>query len=314
MFILNNFTHMSKSVIRIHSISEFHRGAGFPTPEHPLISVVDLDPQKRRTFSGTVSRVFDFYSISLKRNFHLKMLYGGQPHDFENGVLHFMAPGQVLTIDYDSMQAYDFSGWMILFHPDLLWNTPLAKTIKQYEYFGYAVNEALHLSEKEEGILTGIAHGIEREYRGSIDRFSQGVIVAQLELLLTYAERYYQRQFITRKASGHAILERLETFLDGYFRSGELVVHGLPTVSLIAENLHVSPNYLSGLLRSLTGQSTQQHLHDRLIALAKEKLSTTDMTVSEIAYELGFEHLGSFSKLFKTKTRLAPLEFRRKFN
>jgi AraC-like DNA-binding protein len=305
---------MSKSIIRVSSISEFHRGVGFPTPEHPLISVIDLETVKRPAFSGTVSRVFDFYSISLKKNFHLKMRYGGQSHDFENGVLHFMAPGQVLTIDYDSAQAYDFSGWMILFHPDLLWNTALAKTIKQYEYFGYSANEALHLSEKEEGILTGIAKGMEQEYRGSIDKFSQGVIVAQLELLLTYADRYYQRQFITRKVSGHDLLARLEQLLDDYFRSGELALHGLPTVASIADSLHVSPNYLSGLLRTLTGQSTQQHLHNKLIELAKEKLSTTNLSVSEIAYELGFEHLGSFSKLFKTKTNLAPLEFRRSFN
>jgi AraC-like DNA-binding protein len=305
---------MSNPVVRISTISEFHRLAGRPAPGHPLISVIDLKTVTRPMAEGVVSRVFDFYSISLKKNFHLKMKYGGQPHDFENGVLHFMAPGQVLTIDYDQAYPYDFSGWMILFHPDLLWHTPLAKTIKQCEFFGYSTTEALHLSDKEEAMLTSIAGNIEQEYSNGIDRLSQNVIVAQLELLLTYAERYHQRQFVTRKKANHDILDRLEQLLDDYFRSGALATKGLPTVAYIAESLHVSPNYLSGLLRSLTGQSTQQHLHDKLIQLAKEKLSTTNLSVSEIAYELGFEHLGSFSKLFKAKTNQAPLEFRRSFN
>ena len=305
---------MSNPIVRISTISEFHRLVGRPAPGHPLISVIDLTTVTQPPAKGSVSRVFDFYSISLKKNFHLKMKYGGQPHDFENGVLHFMAPGQVLTIDYDQTHAYDFSGWMILFHPDLLWHTPLAKTIKQHEFFGYMVNEALHLSDKEEMMLTGIAKNIEHEYQTTIDRFSQNVIVAQLELLLTYADRFYQRQFVTRKKTNHEILDRLEQLLNDYFRSGALATKGLPTVAYIAESLHLSPNYLSGLLRSLTGQSTQQHLHDKLIGLAKEKLSTTNMPVSEIAYELGFGHLGSFSKLFKAKTNLAPLEFRRSFN
>jgi AraC-like DNA-binding protein len=195
-----------------------------------------------------------------------------------------------------------------------LWNTPLAKTIKQYEYFGYAANEALHLSDREEALISGIAKNIEHEYQANIDRFSLPVIIAQLELLFTYADRFYQRQFITRKIASHEILTRMEALLNDYFASGALAKQGLPTVTYIADALHVSPNYLSGLLKNLTGQSTQQHLHDKLIGLAKEKLSTTTLSVSEIAYELGFEHLASFSKLFKAKTNLSPLEFRQSFN
>lgn len=305
---------MNKQVIRIKSISEFHKQAGLPKSEHPLITVINLETLERPLAEGTFSRVFDFYSISLKKNFHLKMLYGQQPHDFDEGVLHFMAPGQVLTIHVEKDYVHNPSGWMILFHPDLLWNTPLAKTIKQYEYFGYAANEALHLSDKEETMITGIAKGMQQEYHSAIDRFSQSVIIAQLELLLTYGDRFYQRQFITRKMSGHDILNRLEKLLTDYFNSGTLTEKGLPTVAYMADALHITPNYLSGLLKSLTGQSTQQHLHGKLIALAKEKLSTTDLSVSEIAYQLGFEHLASFSKLFKAKTNLSPLEFRRSFN
>jgi AraC-like DNA-binding protein len=287
--------------------------AGLPKPEHPLITIIDLEALKPPA-EGSYSRVFDFYSISLKKNFHLKMLYGQQPHDFDEGVLHFMAPGQVLTIHVEKDYVHNPSGWMILFHPDLLWNTPLVKTIKQYEYFGYAANEALHLSDKEETMVTGIAKSMQQEYHSAIDKFSQSVIIAQLELLLTYGDRFYQRQFITRKMSGHDILNRLEELLDRYFTGGALMETGLPTVAYIAESLHITPNYLSSLLKSLTGQSTQQHLHNKLIELAKEKLSTSDLSVSEIAYQLGFEHLASFSKLFKTKTNLSPLEFRRSFN
>jgi AraC-like DNA-binding protein len=304
---------MSKQLTRFKTISEFHRHAHLPKPQHPLITLVDLKLMGRPP-EGTYSRVFDFYSISLKKNFHLPMLYGQQPHDFDDGVLHFMAPGQVITVTISKDQPHDPSGWMILFHPDLLWNTPLAKTIKQYEYFGYAANEALHLSDREEAMISGIAKNIEQEYQANIDKFSLPVIVAQLELLLTYADRFYQRQFITRKVANHEILGRMEALLNDYFANGTLAKEGLPTVAYIADALHVSPNYLSGLLKNLTGQSTQQHLHDKLIELAKEKLSTTTLSVSEIAYELGFEHLASFSKLFKTKTNLSPLEFRQSFN
>jgi len=307
---------MSKQIIRVKTISEFHQMAGFPSPEHPLITVIDLEKVPHPVAEGSYTRTFDFYSISLKKNFPVRMRYGQQSHDFDKGVLHFMAPGQVLTVSFDKemLHNYNPSGWMILFHPDLLWNTPLAKTIKQYEYFGYAANEALHLSDKEESMITGIAKNMELEYHTNIDKFSQSVIIAQLELLFTYADRFYQRQFITRKVAGHELLTRLEELLNEYFASGILTEQGLPTVTWIAEQLHISPNYLSGLLKSLTGLSTQQMLHDKLIALAKEKLSTTQLSVSEIAYELGFEHLASFSKLFKARTNLSPLAFRQSFN
>ena len=305
---------MKNPLIRVRTISEFHRLADLPRPEHPLITVIDLETLKQPPVETSYTRVFDFYTISLKKNFHVKMRYGQQPHDFDEGVLHFMAPGQVLTVEFEKGQVHHPSGWMILFHPDLLWNTPLAKKIKQYDYFGYAANEALHLSDKEETMITSIAKNLAYEYHTNIDRFSQPVVIAQLELLLTYADRFYQRQFITRNVASQEILSRLEDLLHTYFASGVLAKQGLPAVTYIAEALHLSPNYLSGLLKTLTGQSTQQHLHDKLIELAKEKLSTTNLSISEIAYELGFEHLASFSKLFKAKTNISPLEFRQSFN
>ena len=244
----------------------------------------------------------------------MKFKYGQQQYDFDEGTMFFMAPNQVFGIEVEKDKGLKRSGWMLLVHPDFLWHTPLAKTIKQYEYFDYSVNEALFLSEKEETTIIGIIQNIQQEYRSNIDKFSQDIIIAQLEVLLNYSDRFYHRQFITRKITNHTILNRLEDILTEYFNSDDLVKKGLPTVQYIAEALNVSPNYLSGLLKVLTGQSTQQHIHDKLIEKAKEKLSTTGLSVSEIAYELGFEHPQSFSKLFKTKTKLSPLEFRQSFN
>lgn len=303
-------------LFRFSTIAEYHRAAGLPKPAHPLISVVNMNDITLPVAEIPFSLIFDFYSVSLKKIQHAKFKYGQQTGDFDEGVLFFMSPGQLFGIDspIDTTKVQKPEGWMILIHPDFLWNTPLAKTIKQYEFFSYSVNEALYLSDKEENMLTTIADLIEQEYHTNIDRFSQSVIIAQLELLLTYSERFYQRQFITRKIASHELLTRLEDYLTKYFNSGALAKTGLPSVTQIAENLNISPGYLSGLLKSLTGQSTQQHLHDKLIDLAKEKLSTTSLSVSEIAYELGFEHLQSFSKLFKIKTSLSPMEFRHSFN
>lgn len=258
--------------------------------------------------------IFDFYSVSMKKNFNAKMKYGQQPHDFDEGVLFCMAPGQVLSIQFEKGVTHEPSGWMILVHPDFLWNTPLAKTVKQYEYFGYSVHEALFLSDKEETMITGIARYMEQEYHSNIDKFSQPVIIAQLELLLTYTDRFYQRQFITRKMSTHQLISRVDDILTNYFNSDAIATQGLPTVGYLADQLNVSPGYLSESLKVLTGQTTQQHIHDKLISTAKEQLSTTNLSVSEIAYALGFEHLPSFSKLFKAKTNLSPLAFRQSFN
>ncbi|WP_456313059.1 helix-turn-helix domain-containing protein [Pseudomonas shirazensis] len=297
---------------RIKSISEFHEFRNLPKPEHPLVSVYDFEDLKRLNEDEPKSLMLDFYSIALKRSPNARMRYGQQEYDFKEGVLMFISPGQVFSIEGNAELKH--TGWSLLIHPDFLWNTPLAKKIKQYEYFGYSIYEALHLSDKEEKSIIGIMHQIRQEYQSNIDKFSQDVIIAQIELLLTYAERFYNRQFITRKISNHKILERLENLLDDYFSNESLSKKGLPTVHYIAENLNVSPNYLSGILKSLTGQSTQQHIHDKLIDKAKEKLSTTHLSISEIAFELGFEHQQSFSKLFKTKTNISPLEFRQSFN
>ncbi len=297
---------------RFKTISEFHQFRELPKPEHPLISVINLELIKKVP-ANEMALIKDFYCIALKKNFNARMKYGQQDFDFNEGILVFMSPGQVLRIEVEKDTALKQSGWMLLVHPDFLWNTPLAKTIKQYEYFDYSVNEALFLSDKEETIIMGIMQNIQQEYHSNIDKFSQDIIIAQLELLLNYADRFYHRQFITRKITNHNILSRLEDIVTEYMSSDALEKRGLPTVQYIAGALNISPNYLSGLLKTLTGQSTQQLIHDKLIEKAKEKLSTTDLSVGEIAYELGFEHPQSFSKLFKTKTNVSPLEFRHSF-
>lgn len=299
--------------LNVKTISEFHQFNGLPKPEHPLISIVDYAKLNRPNNEGSTALIFGYYVISLKRGVS-KMHYGQQQYDFDEGVLYFMAPNQVLRVNNNPDDALQRSGWLLLIHPDFLWNTPLAAKIKHYDFFDYSVNEALFLSEKEEEILNSIIQNIRREYHSNIDKFSQSIIISQIETLLNYSERFYQRQFITRKVSNHQILDRLEKLLGDYFDNDDLITRGLPTVQYIASTLNLSPIYLSGLLKVLTGQSTQQHIHDKLIEKAKEKLSTTVLSVSEIAYELGFEHSQSFSKFFKTKTNQSPLDFRKSFN
>lgn len=304
----------NKHIHKFDTISKFHKFSSLPKPEHPLISLIDYSEVEYITENNEITWIQSFYSIALKRDSKAKVRYGQQRYDFDEGILYFSAPGQLLSVVLEQPADPNRSGWILLIHPDFLWNTSLAKNIKNYDFFGYSVNEALFLSPKEEAIIADILQNIRQEYQSNIDKFSQNIIITQLELLLNYSERFYERQFITRRKTNHQILNRLEEILDNHFNNNEIVIRGLPTVEYIAHELNISSNYLSGLLKSLTGQSTQQHIHNKLIEKAKEKLSTTDLSISEIAYDLGFEHLQSFSKFFKSKTSLSPLEFRRSFN
>ncbi|TDQ11739.1 helix-turn-helix domain-containing protein [Pedobacter metabolipauper] len=295
---------------RIKSIAELHRLMALPKPQHPLIGIIDLTGMKNDRDINAV--IFDFYVVSLKRGCD-KLLYGQQKYDFDEGLMAFMAPGQILRKE-ESGVSQKLEGWMLFIHPDFLWNTPLARKIKQYDFFNYSTSEALFLSDKEEAIINGIVENIKQEYHSNIDNFSQNIIISHIETLLNYSERFYQRQFITRKITNSKILNRLEDVLTNYFDQEDLLSKGLPSVQYVADAINISTKYLSSLLKQLTGQTTQQHIHDKLIEKAKEKLSTTELSVSEIAYELGFEHSQSFSKLFKSKTRQSPLEFRQSFN
>ena len=240
------------------------------------------------------------------------MKYGQQEYKYDEGVMYFMAPGQVFGWMSTTEETKDppMSGWALYIHPDFLWNTPLAKSMKRYEYWDYSVNEALFLSEKEETTIIGVMQHIQNEYFANMDNFSQDIIISLVEVLLNYADRFYHRQFLTRKIENHQILDRLE----GVLNSEDLFSHGLPSVQYVAERLCLSPNYLSSLLKVLTGRNTLQHIQDKMIEKAKERISTTELSVSEISYELGFEHPQSFSRLFKAKTGVSPLGFRNRFN
>ncbi|MDW7691360.1 helix-turn-helix domain-containing protein [Flammeovirgaceae bacterium SG7u.111] len=297
----------------IKSITEYHKVMDLPKPEHPLVSIIKFEDIKRNETSP-INITNDFYSIALKKDFNAKLKYGQQEYDFDEGILHFMSPKQVLSFEYRTDEELNHKGWLLLVHPDFLWNTPLSKKIKEYEYFDYKINEALHLSDKEEKIIIGVMQSIVQEYQSNIDHFSQDVIIAQLALLLTYSERFYQRQFTTRKITNHTILNQFEELLSAYYSKGNLIENAIPTVQYFANELNLSANYLSRLLKTLTGQSTKHFIQDKIIDLAKERLSTTDLSVSEIAYQLGFEHIQSFSKLFKNKTDYTPSEFRQSFN
>lgn len=304
---------MSDSPVRIKTISQFHNLRGLPKPKHPLISVINFEDRAPALESGKQSLMFDFYMISVKRDMNHKYRYGQQDYDFDEGVMFCMAPHQILSVIREE-HGKNPSGWMMMIHPDFLWNTPMATAIRKYEFFDYSVNEALFLSEDEEIKIQQITENIKQEYQTNIDKFSQNIIISQLETLLNYSERFYQRQFITRHKAHHQFLEKLEILLNNYFERDDFKAKGLPSVQFLSDELNMSPQYMRSLLKTLTGQTTQQLIHEKLIEKAKEKLSTTDLSISEIAYELGFEHPQSFSKLFKAKTDISPLEFRKSFN
>ncbi len=295
---------------KFESLTDFHRVFGLPKPLHPMISFIDIKNIKILSNELSDSFMLNFYKISYKTNLCGKAKYGQNYYDFGEGGLVFTAPNQIFETPDDTVK----SGFMLLIHPDFLLTYPLAKKIKQYGFFSYAANEALHLSDHEKETIMSIFKILDDELKSRIDDFSHDVIVSQLELLLNYCNRFYKRQFITRKAVSNDLLQKLEEVLDDYFNNEKSLMQGIPTVQFLSENLHISPSYLSDMLRSLTGQNTQQHIHNKLIEKAKEKLSITGLSVSEIAYELGFEHSQSFSNLFKKKTSFSPLEFRQSFN
>jgi AraC family transcriptional regulator, transcriptional activator of pobA len=299
--------------IKFESLSEAHLAMGLPKPQHPLISILNNIDNKRELNLPTNSHVLGYYKISYIPKFDGKIKYGQTFYDFNEGGLLFASPNQIIGCNSD-VQMNPTSYYTLLIHPDFLWNYPLAKKIKQYNFFSYSANEALHLSDQEKEIIISIFRIIAEELNSRIDEFSQEVLISQIELLLNYANRFYNRQFITRKAVSGDLLQKLEEILDGYFANEKSLRDGIPTVQHLSENLNVSPSYLSDMLRSLTGQNAQQHIHNKLIEKAKERLSVTTLSVSEISYELGFEHPQSFSRLFKLKTNLSPLEFRRSFN
>ena len=297
---------MQPSYIDIRSVSEVHRYFRCPPPKHPLVSVIDLTTIDPVRPTGEVFHRVDLYSISCKK-FTGTIRYGRSQYDFEEGTLMFTAPGQVIASSPDLRVS---EGWGLFFHPDLLHGTALGANIDSYSFFNYDTNEALHISEDEKTILANCVRSIEREYGQNIDHHTQQLIVSNIGLLLNYCTRFYDRQFLTRAKTGNDLVQQFERLLKARF-DGPLIETGLPDVKYFAERLNLSPHYLSDLLRKYTGKTTQEYIHLQLVEKAKTLLWSTARSVSEIAYELGFEHPSHFTKLFKAKTGRSPTEFRR---
>jgi len=293
------------------SLSELHRMLGLPMPVHPLVSLVNNSENQLNAAHIPDLHTSAFYKIALKQNLSGKLKYGQQYYDFDQGGLFFISPNQ-LTANSDNNG--DHSGYTLIIHPDFLQTYPLARSIRQYGFFSYTANEALHLAVNEKETILAIFKNIEQELQSRLDDFSQDVMISQIETLLNYSKRFYKRQFLTRKKINTDLLQKLEAILDEYFNLQKPLTNGIPTVQYLAGALNLSPGYLGDMLRHLTGRSAQQQIQDRLIEKAKERLSTTELSIGEIAYELGFEHSQSFSRLFKAKTKLSPLAFRAGFH
>lgn len=294
-----------------NSISELHKALGLPKPLHPLVSLVDYSMITKSPEELPAALVLNFYKISYKQHLKGRIRYGQGYYDFDEGGMSFISPMQVIA---GTEEENDYGGYTLLIHPDFIRNTVVGSHMQEYGFFDYSSNEALYPSDKEKKILLSVFENIKAELESSIDVFSQDVIISHIEVLLNYSKRFYTRQFITRKTSNSELLTKMETLLSGYFDNEEATVNGLPSVRYFSDQLNVSARYLSDMLKSLTGQNTQQHIHSRLIDKAKTLLSTTNLSIGEIAYKLGFEHSQSFNKLFRKKTNSSPLEFRQSFN
>lgn len=296
-----------KNTLKFSHIADLMQRLELPLPKQPLITLVDYDQVKLNLADAGKGFLLDFYKISFKESFNGSLKYGPGTYDFRNGGLAFLAPHQLVEM---SANADDYQGYALYFHPDLLHKYSLAASIHRYGFFSYSVSESLFLSAEEKSVVSTIFKSIEHELGNNIDSFSQDVLVSQLELLLNHSNRFYNRQFLSRKKLHHDLIDLMNSYLNEYFERGTGVTSGLPSPPEIAQHLNVSQRYLSDLLRSLTGNTTQQYIHLWLIDKAKEMLSSDHLMISEIAYQLGFEHPQSFHKLFKQKTKLSPIEFR----
>lgn len=298
-----------REIIEFKSVSQALTAMGLEKPMHPLISIFfHRDIKNGSQFSGK-SIASSFYIIEYKDGKAGSFNYGRTNYDFEEGTLIFLAPGQVLTVDeWEEDEATN--GWTLLFHPDLIRKSHLGQSMKNYSFFSYEVNEALHISDKEKKVIEDLKDKIVWEYNQNMDRQSQKLIVTSLELLLDYCTRYYNRQFITRENINSDVIVRFESFLQSYYDSDRPLEKGLPSVKLCGEELNISPNYLSDLLKKETGKNAQEHIHFYVIERAKNKLLNSVDSVAQIAYDLGFEYPQNFSKIFKKKTGVSPTIFR----
>jgi AraC family transcriptional regulator, transcriptional activator of pobA len=294
-----------EEIIKLDHVADYNVMRGVPTT-HPLITILDLSkakPMPAKTFH------FGLYAIYLKELNCGELKYGRNHYDYQEGSLVFIAPGQVLGVE-PKVKTFAAKGWALLFHPDLIKGTDLGKHIHNYSFFSYHVNEALHMSEQERGVIVECFRKIELELQRSIDKHSKKLIVSNIELLLDYSVRFYDRQFITRDHAHSDLLEKFESLLHAYLHSALPQETGIPAVSYFAEKLHLSANYFSDLLRKETGKSAKEYINEKLIDVAKEKMFQPGKSVSEIAYELGFKYPQHFTRFFKTHVGQTPNEYR----
>ena len=290
------------------SIAEAHQLLGLGKPLHPLITIVREWPQFDFDFSNT-KMTSDLYMIGFKGNKSGSFGYGRNSYDYEEGTLTFIAPNQVFSFNEQKKEMHE-KGFVVIFHPDLIIKSELGRTIKNYSFFDYGTNEALHVSDKEKAMLIVLVEHIEIELHQNIDQHSQELIISNLETLLKYCRRYYDRQFYTRTNMNKDYITRFEQYLEAYFSSDELLKGGIPTITQCGKALNMSGRYLSDLLKLETGRSAKDHIHSYLIEKAKTRLLNSNISISSLAYDLGFEYPQHFSKLFKSKTGVNPSEYR----
>ncbi len=300
---------MMNEIIRIKSINDVHRFLGLEKPRHPLVSVIQIDDRITNFDYGDAKYIFEFYQINLKQGFSGSMNYGRNSYDFDEGTLTFIKPNQTIQIEnQDEIQGS--SGWTLLFHPDLIRKSELGKSIEDYSFFNYDLNEALHLSENERNSITNLVIKIQEEYNQNIDKHSQELIIANIEMLLKYSKRYYDRQFFTRTNLNKDLLSEFNKVVRAYYNSDNPVQNGVLSVKECAKQLNLSVNYLGDLIKSETGRSAKDQINDYVIEKAKNELLGSNESVSQIAYGLGFEYPQGLNKLFKAKVGLSPSQYR----
>ena len=299
---------MKNKIVQIETIGQIHDAVGLPKPKHPLVSVIPMDKLSSYDY-GDLTYVLDLYQISLKTGISGSITYGRNTYDFQEGTMIFSKPQQSMRYSNNEFVQGE-NGWSLFFHSDLIRKSELGKSIDNYRFFSYESTESLHLSEEERKSLTELVKKIEKEYEQNIDRHSQELIIANIELILRYCTRYYDRQFFTRAPINKDSVAQFEHLLRNYYDSESSLEFGVPTVKYCASELNMSSHYLSDMLRKETGKSAQEHIYNFLMEQAKTRLLSSEETISQIAYGLGFDYPQHFSKLFKSKTGISPAEYR----
>ena len=305
---------MTTEIKHFSDLTECHQFFGLPAPEHPLFSVLSVDSKEADIVQCTdfdMAFSSDFYSISLKHVTSGEIFYGRTKYDSKNGTMIFMAPQQEVRLTGLEVKS---TGRAIVFHEDFIRGQKIKDEIKKYHYFSYAVNEALHLSPKEEQMMQGLIDQIDAEYQSNQDEFSKELILAQLDTLLKYANRFYHRQFLHRKESSSDMLTRFIDEVEGYIAENQLAEKSIPSIEDVARTMAMTPRYLSDALKAETGKTAIENLHLHMIDKAKDMLLESDVTVATVAYDLGFEYPQYFARLFKKKTGMTPTEYRNSYH